>query len=223
MLLVWNMNLSEFKSAFRTRTHDLAEKKLWSDAEIKLYLNEAQNEAATRALLIQDESTPAVCEIDLEVASGTYPLHSSVLEITRGTLSDNTILHMTSREELDDVWENWETATGTPKFLLETGDGNVLVIPIPTSTDTLTLTVRRLPLDSLDENDDEPEIHEKYHYRMLDWALRCAYLKQDAETLDRTRAESYEASFERSFGHYHDANVQRKQRDKHPRIVKSSW
>lgn len=72
-------------------------------------------------------------------------------------------------------------------------------------------------------DDDAPEIHERFHRRMIDWALRCAYLTQDADTFDEQAAMKYEAAFDRSFGVRLDSNVQRKHRSKRPNTVKSNW
>lgn len=217
------MNLLELKDAFRIRADDNTGPKLWSDEEIILYLNEAEQESAERALLIQDETTPAVCQIPLLTTTGVYPLHESVLAIMRAKpeLSDKLVI--TSRETMDRGWPGWETATGTPQYLFENGDGNITIVPIPVVADTLKLAVKRLPLTKMAADIDTPEIPARYHYRMLDWALRCAYLKQDAEVFDKQAAASYEVAFERSFGYRHDSNVQRKQRDKSPRVTQSNW
>jgi hypothetical protein len=112
--------------------------------------------------------------------------------------------------------------TGQPKFFIE-DEGRIRLVPQSPMDDALSLTVYRLPLAPMAQETDAPEIHPKYHYRMLDWALRCAYLKQDSETLDKAKAADYQALFEKSFGVLPDANVQRKQRAHKPSIVKMHW
>ena len=57
----------------------------------------------------------------------------------------------------------------------------------------------------------------------MPWIYRCARLKHDAETFDKTRALDHEAIFERTFGMRPDANVQRKRRDRGPPIIRSAW
>jgi hypothetical protein len=212
------MTLSQLIDDFRLRTDDRRAPYLWGDDEITLYLNEAITEAATRALLIQD-----TLEIDIDRADSVYELDAEVLDIVSAKLSDYTELDIKSREYLDSVWSNWEIATGDPRYLFENGDGNITVVPRPVSADTVTLIVKRLPSEPLVDDDDVPEIPAKHHYRLMDWALRCGYLKHDAETYDPVLAEKHEAAFIRSFGIYEDANVQRKQRDKRPTTTKSSW
>lgn len=220
------MTLTELLSAFRTRADDLTAPYLWSDAEITLYLNQADNEAAERALLIQDATTASVCTLTLADGTATYALHAAVLRINRAVLtSTGDLLGVVSREQLDVAQPGWETNTGTPQYVVEVGDGNVIITPTPTAIDTITLTVKRLPLTAmaLATPTDTPEIPARHHYRMLDWALHLAYLKQDADAGDSAMADKYDAEFERSFGKRMDANVQRKHRDKRPNTIKSGW
>lgn len=217
------MTLVELIDAFRLRTEDTGEHTLWSDDEITFYLNEAEQEAAERALLITDATTATVCQIALTVGVGDYPLHKSIIKIDRAKLSDGTQLVFTTREKMDVYSDEWETTTGKPEYFIDEDNGRILVTPSPVVADTLTLTVKRLPLAPMSADADTPEIHTRHHYRMLDWALRCAYLKQDADTFNDDSARKYELAFERSFGLRQDANVQRKQRDHRRNLVRTNW
>lgn len=217
------MTLLELMDAYRVRTNDTSAPYLWSNDEIRLYLNEAQQEAAERGLLIHDSTTPIVCEIALEIGVGIYDLHPSILVIDRARLTSGSNLLAASREQLDAASSSWETNIGTPQRFIDEGNGRLTITPIPTVTDTLTLTVKRLPIKPMTVDTDAPEIHSRHHYRMLDWALRCGYLKQDADTFNDESAKKYEAAFELSFGYRADANVQRKQRDLRRRPIKISW
>lgn len=211
------MNLSEQIEAIRIRTDDRSAPYLWSDDEITLNLNQADSEAAERAMLIQDA-------VEIVVAAGFADYDLKALRIDRATLeSTGDLVVVTSREELDALWSGWETATGTPQYLIDSDDGTVTIVPTPTVDDTLTLRIRRLPSTPMVNDYDTPEIPERYHYRMLDWALHLAYMKHDAETFDQQAADRYAAMFERSFGYRHDANVQRKHRDRKPNTIKSGW
>lgn len=224
------MTLTELISAFRIRAGDNVAPYQFSDEEITLYLNQADAEAAERALLIHDESTAAdadslpLCELALVADTAIYAVSPLVLKIERGTLSDGvTKLTVKSREQLDKEWPDWETATGTPKHIVENGDSNVTIVPIPTEADTLTMPVKRLPMTEMADDADTPEIPARWHFKMLDWGLHLAYSVPDADTFDKEKSDKHEAAFIRSFGVRKDANVQRKQRDKKPHVVKSSW
>jgi hypothetical protein len=217
------MTLAELISAFRARADDATEPYLWSDDEVILILNEAQVEAATRAKLIRDATTPAVTEIAVTSTDVDSPLHAAILSVEYAKLaSQPKPLTRTTVEELDENYPDWRAMVGQPKFYVE-DNSRIRLVPQSPMDDTLSLTVFRLPLTAMATDTDTPEIHPKYHYRMLDWALRCAYLKQDAETLDKAKAGEYQALFEQSFGVLPDANVQRKQRRHKPSIVRMYW
>lgn len=217
------MTLIDLIDAFRIKADDIARPYLWSDDEVTLFLNEAQKEAATRALLIQDKTSPLVVNIDVLIGTNIYKIHESILEILQAKLSNNTELEITSLEALSDDGFDIDNATGTPQYLFENGDGTITITPTPTVADTISLVVKRSPLCSMAKDSDKPEIHSRYHFRMIDWALHLAYLKPDADVFNASMAERYKASFEASFGIYNDANVQRKHREKSRNVVRSSW
>ena len=218
------MTLAELIDIFRTRAEDIVAPYLWSDTEITMYLNEANKEAAERALLIQDETTALVCTLTLAADTATYALHPSILRIERAKLTSNgELLKIVAREYLDATWDKWESATGTPQYIIENADGNVRIVPTPTAIDTITLIVKRLPITPMSLPADTPEISSRHHYRMVDWALHLAYMKPDADAGNKGAADRYDEEFSRSFGYRLDANVQRKQRDRRIPVVRASW
>lgn len=223
------MNVADFIEAFRSELADKEEPPLWSDDEIAAYLNEAVQEACERAYLIEDRSTLAVCAIALQPGVDTYSLHSSVFEIKRLTYQGRPLCE-TSVEALDAESPGWEARQGQPRgFIFEQASGvqpaRVRLVPTPNQAGAVALTVYRgalKPLNSAQDN-AKPEIHESYHARLKDWIYRCAFLKQDSDTQDKSRAAEFAAQFTQSFGERPDANVQRKQRDRSPPVVRCSW
>ena len=223
------MKVAEFITDFRADLVDNDTPPLWSDADIVRYLNDAVQEANVRAFLTEDRQTPAVCTITLVPDVSTYQLHPSVFEIKRATLRGRP-LDETSVEELDDECPGWENWKGSPRlFIFEQASGarpaSIRLVRIPTQADTLSMTVYRGALNPLTAANGtaKPELPERFHERLKDWVYRCAYLKQDADAFDKSKAIEFEASFERSFGARPDANVQRKQRDRRPPIVTINW
>ena len=218
------MTLEDMIAACRNQTGDTVQPYLWSDLEWALFLNQAENEAVERAQLLLDASTAEVCQIAVVAGTATYPLHSSIIKIQRAKLAlGRAPLAETSIEALDEEGD-WEAQTGTPGCFFQTSDSTITLVPIPAVSDTLRLRVYRLPLEPMVVDADTPEIAAKHHYRMLDWALRCAYLKQDAETLDKAKAAEHEGIFTAAFGARPDANVQRKRRDRRPPVVRmGAW
>lgn len=223
------MKVADFIEAFRDQVEDHAVPPFWSDAQIVRYLNEAVQEACERAKLIEDRLTPAVCTVTLAPDVSTYPLHPSVFEIKRVTFRGRP-LDETSVEEMDADCPGWETLKGLPRaYIFEQASGirpaNIRLVRTPTQADTLALTVYRGALKPLsaDRDTERPEIPERFHENLMDWVLHRAYLKQDADTFDPTKAAESKALFVQAFGERPDANVQRKQRDRSPPIVQSNW
>ncbi|MFN7152938.1 MAG: DUF6682 family protein [Acidovorax sp.] len=223
------MNVADFISEFRATVADVQMPHFWSSELVVRYLNEAVQEACERAKLIEDRLTPVVCTVTLEPNVSTYQLHASVFEIKRATLRGRP-LDETSVEEMDGDCLGWESLKGLPRcFIFEPAAGvrtaSLRLVRIPTQTDTLALTVYRGALKPLSADIDtgKPEIPERFHERLMDWVLHRAYLKQDADTFDPNKAAVSLALFVQAFGERPDANVQRKQRDRRPPVVRCSW
>ncbi|WP_311221349.1 MULTISPECIES: hypothetical protein [unclassified Acidovorax] len=223
------MKVADFIDDFRSAVGDNVQPHFWSDELIVRYLNEAVQEACERAKLIEDRLTPDVCTIAIEPNLSTYPLHASVFEIKRVTLRGRP-LDETSVEELDEDCCGWESMKGLPRwFIFDQASGSrpasLRLVRLPTQADTLNLTVYRGALKPLsaDLGQGRPEIPERFHERLMDWVLHRAYLKQDADTFDPAKGAEALALFVRAFGERPDANLQRKQRDRRPPIVRINW
>lgn len=222
------MNVEQFIAAFRSDMGDAAVPYLWSDEDIVRYLNDAVNEAATRAFLIEDNTSTACCTITLEPGQSTYPLHDSVVAVKRVTFAGKP-LTASSVEDMDETDTAWEAKTGAQpqRFIANGAVTEIRLYPEPTVAGTLSLTVYRTPLQELSADVDTgaPEIKTVYHERLKNWIYRCALLKDDAETFDRARANDYEARFAADFGERQTANAERKRRDKRPPRVQMnpSW
>lgn len=227
------MNLGDLRALYRQRAKDEIAPYLWSDSEITAYLNQAVNEACIRAKLIRD-STSAITSLVITADTTTptiYNVDPSIIEIHRVKLaSQQQPLRRSDAETLDNgvpagwvdvvppvgpaIAQNWETQVGNPALWLEE-NSTLRLVPSSSRADTAHLTVYRLPLVPMAAKTDVPEIHAKYHFQLVDWALHLGYLKQDAETVDKVKAEEYEAIFIGNFGARPDANVQRKRRERH--------
>lgn len=194
------MTLDELRALCRSLADDTVAPYLWSDAEWDQFLNEAEREACIRARLIEDDSTAAVTRVVITTARRRYPLHPSIIDV---------------------LCIEADSQPGRPITAAWEADGAELVFAdLPLAADTLTLTVKRLPLKEMNSDEKSPEIQAHHHFRLIDWALRCAYLKQDAETLDEAKAAKYEAMFVQSFGFRPSASVLRKQRRRSAPVVR---
>ena len=238
------MNRAALIATFRRDVADEDEPFLWGADDAQTYLDDAINEAADRARLLRDSTTPEICEVTIAAGTHTYPLDSRILSVIRAKLDlGRRPLDLTSTVALDrgigasssDArvrsnygWTGtsyglaWESLTGTPTRIAidaQASGWTARLVPAPTVSDTLRLQVYRLPLDSLTEDDDEPEINSRLHIRLVDWMKHLAYSKQDTETRNDKKAEMFANLFTSAFGERIDANVRRAQRDRHPAVV----
>ena len=216
------MWVEDFIAAFREIANDKELPHFWSEDRIVSYLNEAVQEACERAKLIEDSSM----SIALVPGQATYSLHPSVFKIKRLSLLGRP-LNETCVEELDCDAPGWELRTGLPRwFIFEQASGaqppRVRLAPTPAMVEVAGLTVYRGALKELsaDIPTARPEIPSRFHERLMDWVMHRAYLQQDAEVFDPSKAATSLALFAQAFGERPDANVQRKQRDKRPPVVR---
>ena len=189
------MTTSELIEACRLRADDVSEPYLWTDEEWLFGLNEAQNEACVRARILREPDVP------LTVAAGAsrVALPSYALDVVEvRVVSTGEIMAM----------ENYSTENGDLAFIE------------PMIKDTpITVCLVRLPKLPITSS-RPPEIPVRFHARLVDWALRLAYLKNDADAFNPSAAALHEAMFKQSFGEFLDANVQRKHRRNAPRVVR---
>ena len=215
------MTVNDFIAVFRSDMQDAVAPYLWSDDDIVRYLNDAVDEAAERARLIEDSTSAACCQITLVPDQATYPLHTSVFHVKRVTLAGKP-LSESSVEVEDERNTTWESASsGDPSRFIVNGQATTItLVPAPAEAGTLKLTVYRTSLARLTTGTSQIELKQVYHARLKDWAYRCAYLKQDSETLNESKAGEHEAKFERAFGVRPSADTQRKRNDRRPPVVR---
>lgn len=183
---------------------------LWSDAELNLYINKAVDEAAERAFLIVDSTTPECCRIAVTAGNATYPVHDSVLRIERVYDSTNQqVLSDTDFRTLDDSGQLWDTVTNKPTHYIfginhygldDDNNHTITLYPVPNAGLTLNLTVFRTTIDNLITDFDIPEIPGRRHFDLIDWVLSLAYMKRDVDTFDPNKSAQHADKFAQNFG-----------------------
>lgn len=219
------MNIDEFDAAFNKRMGDVGSTRLWTPEEVLAFANEAEREAAERANLIEDSTTAAVCAIAGLANVATYTLHAKILQVTSVTW-DGRFLDGVSRDTLNRWYPNgWKTTTGRPSHFIAPQERTLTLYAKPTEAADIEIVVYRLPLTDMAVGSDEPEIHERHHFKLLDWMQRLAYQKDDTETLDPRAGERAEARFIANFGIKIDANTRRTQleRRSHQTRMNPHW
>lgn len=196
------MTLGELIASARLQASDTVIPYLWSDAEWTNYVNDAEREACRRARLIVDSDTAEICSLSLTASTKTIALDPRVLFIRRAKVSGDVLpLHPVSVRNLDRGRPGWEDEEGAPKaYITDMDTGKFRPFPTPDADMTVKLSVCRLPLQNMAAQDDEPEIHARFHDSLIFWMLYQAYSKPDSETMDKQMAESNLALFEQEFG-----------------------
>lgn len=222
------MNLEALIAQFRVDTDDKEAPHFWADEDVAIWLSEAEEEAAIRANLIYDTTTPEVCQIAVLANTATYPLHKAITEIAYAQFvptSDATrvaILHQKDRLELDRLNPRWRQDTGEPRYFVQ-DDTTLTLYPRPTEAGALTLEVYRMPLAPLVNDGDEPELGMAHHRHLIEWAKYRAYSKPDGETMDKDKAAESLERFTAQFGLRVDADMRRAYRANVTHSNKAHW
>ncbi len=222
------MTLDELIAQFRLDTFDIELPYLSSDASVTAWLNEAENEACIRARLIYDETTPAVCSIVVTASVAVYPLHASIIDVTRATFtptgsSTEYVLNLTDRVEMDRCYRDWRTRVDVPRQAIQ-DDTKFRLGCLPSTAGTIALECYRLPLVNIeDASSESPEIGRIHHRHLIHWALHRCYSRPDAELFDPNKSATALAEFTRVFGLRPDADYRRATQANRPNGNKAIW
>lgn len=195
---------------------------LWSDKTLTRYINQAERRFARLSLSLRDASTPQCCTVNLVAATTIYPLDRSVIAVISAKYpADNGDIARAGHSQLN-TYQTPDTYFFDPGQLGTLPPGKVVafttdeevqadadgqrsvvtmrVYPTPAApyATPLALRVVRLPLNSLIEPQDEPEIAEEFHLDMLDWAAYLALRISDHDAGDYQRALAFKATFEQN-------------------------
>ena len=204
---------------------DIALPQLWKDTEILRNLNFAEVQACRRAHLIIDATTPSdsgtagtastmgqqsLCVLPIIANQATYYLSPKILQVKRCQLLSMPfpLNGPVSYPELDDRIPEWWGTSGTvgtagsggnPTHFMNEPNNTITFVRAPSTNDTALLVISRLPLLSFTLQ-SSPEIEEKHHQGLANWAAHLCFLKPDSDTLNMNLASLYEAKFTNEFG-----------------------
>lgn len=185
---------------------------LHSDKSLVRYINDAQTQFAKQTLCLRDETTPAVCHVQLVAGQSEYVLDPRVLSmfgarVNYRQLKRTTYAAMTQRGG-DVSFAPFTNAgacnTGGPMmFYTDREDGKVGVYPIPneqfieSTGGLLILRVARRALEDLVVTNLKaaPEIKAEYHLDMLEWAAWRALRNHDTDIENLAKASAHKKRF----------------------------
>ena len=210
------MTLEELIYAARDRAADNSAHELAAtDERLTLYLNEAEREACWRASLLVAASFPEAVTAGADEVDGAeltrvnidkgvqkYDLDAHVLFIRRVQLGASpTPLAAVSSTDLDHANTTWSYQSGVPSHFVTGLSGPdtplLWLYPIPNADDVAYLTVAHLPLFDMAAFDSTPEIPDRWHLHLIDWALYRAYGEFEGE---KENAALHLANFTATFG-----------------------
>jgi len=227
-------------AGYRDRADDTAQPYGADDRTVTGWLNEAVDEAAIRAKLLFDSSSP-ICSLPIRANQAVYQLASAIDTVSDAWLeSTGAQLVGTDQSAMDrlqpppgwvvspDNWPtiNWRKWTGRPRWFIQ-DDRRLQLVPVPTAADTLHLSVYRIAMSSerlrAENKSGEPVIAGKWHERLIDWALYRAYSRRDEDQSDPNLAATHFGLFEASFGSRPSANVARKRNERRAHTTRINW
>jgi hypothetical protein len=172
---------------------------LWSDAEITDWLLEAQDELCERVDLLFDATSFSIKTV---AGNGLYAIDDEITKLRRGKVAGGRTLESVSVKELLRRYQpssfeltvtDWEGVTGDPYYMVTDYElGMVKLVPEPVAIETIELHVYRLPTSS------NLEIPNKYRRSLLHKAKHFAYMKDDVDSQNLTKAGYHEDRWEQS-------------------------
>jgi hypothetical protein len=190
------MNAAELVDRLRTDLDDLADPWLWSSAELYSYVDSAQKTFCRLTEGIPDVLDLPLVVDELGVGQEWYVRDPRILKIrgVRRLNANNTSIGRSvavmSHSQFRNGWDYFDSRSGPTQVLIDSEKkGYLRAYPVPSVADPLELTVT-------DGSEAELEIDEMHHIYLLDGAKALAYLKQDAETQDKTAANDARQRFE---------------------------
>lgn len=193
--------------------------RLWSDATLVRYIDEAQRRLARLGFVIRDHRTPETCVLQTVAGQAEYDLHPAVLAVisARRDGENGDLLRVGHASvggyQLPGVQpalgQNMVGLADGPALAFQTDEGlseddegsvgvaTIKIFPTPAETETIRLRVIREPIYRLDPTDLEafPEVPEHHHLEMLDWAAYLALRIVDLDAGSPRRAKEFETSF----------------------------
>lgn len=183
---------------------------LWTDASLVNYINDAYFRFCHLTEYIQDASTPEVCEIPLVEGTTTYSLNPAVIRVLSVELGNlvlpvvSTDVYHGSRADIASYEKvRKEQFPGVHAVVPDYDIGKLVVVGTPTAEDAggvLRLRVTRYPLERMDlkVSDETPELPERFHLDLLEWAAYRALRNHDSDGEAMQKASAHSTRFERA-------------------------
>jgi len=190
------MDSTELLDQFRRDVVDIEEPQLWSDDEVFSYIDDAQKQLCRHVGGIADASSPMTV-LPYDAGQDWLKQDDRILKVrTAYQVSDGREIVLINFEDMPTHSLRFDGRTGTPKFLvLGIEEHKARLYPTPVVADTVQLHIDRMPLKKIDDSDQLLEVSDRHFRGLLLRVKALAYTKQDAETLDRDKAQRFDGEF----------------------------
>jgi len=199
------MTPKELLDLFRKEVDDTAEPYLWSDEEFYYYINEAQDLHVRLIGGIADRRS-AMTKVTYKSGNQFKKYDERILRVKGAFDESNNILTIRNLDNFESAYMEDDYGkrlnvgledgrTGDIKYLITDVEATEFQFyPIPDHDGWIRLYVYRLPLEAVTAS-SEFEIPSFHQLNLLNWVKHKAYLKQDVETFNLSKAADFRAAF----------------------------
>lgn len=200
------MTPNELLNLFRSEVDDKALPYLWSDEEFYAYLNEAHDLFVRLIGGLADRRSP-MTKLTYKSGDQFKKYDDRILRIKGAFDETNTIISVRNLDNFetgyldDDYGSRYRASlddgvTGPIKYLITDIDANeIQFYPIPDHDGFIRLYVYRRPLEEITGGSSNLEIPAHHHLNLLNWVKYRAYMKQDVEAFDGTKAAEFRQAY----------------------------
>lgn len=223
------MNPSQLLDLFRTEVDDTSEPYLWSDENFYTYLNDAQDVFVRLIGGIADRRS-VLSKVTYKAGDQFKPYDDRILRI-KGCWDENNdkvvVQNLDSLEGSggyleDDYGRRTNVGlddgkTGSVRYIItDVEAGDMQLYPIPEADGYLRLYLYRRPLKEITGTGSKLEVSSFHHLNLLNWVKYKAYMNQDVEAFDRSKALDFRRAFVDAVA---EAKTEKSAREDRKRVV----
>lgn len=185
------MNLGALRAYTRSNVlRDVPLPRAWSDPDLDLWLNEAQDRIARDTQMFLDSESP-MAQFSTVAGTAVYTLDPRVLAVRAMTRDGLRALSKA-------VFAGPDSRSGPPRCWMRRLPTSIVLWPNPDAVYNIQMFVARLPLAKMEVESDVPEVPDPYHTTLCLWAGLQALLNTD--TQGANKVDGITKSLEKRWG-----------------------